>query len=135
MAIEIIALLILYAFHIGHAFYEAFIDKQLSTIMLPKGVNAKVRHNLMHKYQMPYRGAVIGFSVLAFYGLQWETLIVMVNMSAFFWIVFDIIANVWWLKVKWWRDGTTAGTDKLFPLAVDWLLKIGIFGGTLIWML
>ena len=96
--------------------------------MLKDKKQQKLRHDLIHKYQMPYRGTIIAFSVFLFYGVTtWEALFATINICAYFWIVFDIFANLFWLKVPWHYVGKTDTVDTSFTKVVNWTLKALFF--------
>lgn len=125
VTLAILGLIFLYLVHFFHAMYEVFIDSQLARSFNFDGRRTELENNLMHKYQMPFRGAILLFSVMAIFGFNLGAGLVLISMCAWIWIWLDVLANLTWLKgKKWYEVGITAKTDQwLSNLWLNWSLK------------
>ena len=113
------------------AFIEMKYDQKVAFIIDSDGIRSKRENELIHNTQASWRILTISLIAVATAdtgeGRSVFILDVFRNLvlSGFiFWIVFDMMVNVFWLKVGLFYTGTTSKWDLWFPAWRGFFIKI-----------
>ena len=115
-------------------------DRDLAEEFDRDNVRTKQENDLLHSKQTPMIGAsvlLVSFIViLVEFGqfLQWETVWYILHYCFFFWVVFDLSCNIFWLKVHPFYTGTTWWPEKKYRWRL-WIVKFAGLIATLTFIL
>lgn len=104
-----------------HAFIESKRDRNIAKVV-DEGGRTEEEGALLHRNDLLTRGLIIALTVVEACDkncMLWLPIVIFTISS--WWLFFDIIVAVWWLKKPWYYVGETSKIDSLLK---DWHLYI-----------
>lgn len=117
---------------------ECFLDRWIIKKIDEDGIRTKIEDALLHWAQLPLRG--IALLAPAYWLMPGNWFHNWVALAAFYWLLFDVVINVFVLKQPAFYIGTTARVDKwarkvFRTTRVYFFIRVTLVGITLFYLL